>query len=122
MNEQPATPEDPMICAGQIRRLRAISWVDCCPHDFRPDFKPWLTENYQVYVEFERRALQVAQHRQHYSARTIAEVIRHETTIGQLGGEFKVNNNQVPDMARLFAMMNPERADLFEFRSHKAAA
>lgn len=27
-----------------------------------------------------------------------------------------------PDLARLFALMNPKRAGLFAFRAHKAAA
>lgn len=86
------------------------------PQAFRPDFPEWMQQNAHIYVEFERRALQVAQHRIHYSARTIVEVMRHDSAIGQLTGEFKINGNYVPDMATLFAQLNPQYGDLFEFR------
>jgi hypothetical protein len=92
------------------------------PGKYRPDFPGWLFENSHVYREFERRALRIAQVRQHYSARTILESIRHDSLIGEVNGEWKVNNNQIPDCARLFAQLNPLHADLFEFREHKAAA
>lgn len=104
------------------RRLRAINYVVTQPSNFRPDFKAYLTDNWHVYHEFERRALQVAQRREHYAARTIAESIRHDSAVGELFGEFKVNNNAIPDCARLFAMMNPHHGGLFEFREHRAAA
>lgn len=54
--------------------------------------------------------------------RTIFEVIRHDTAIGELRGEFKINNNAAPDCARLFALLHPQHSCLFEFREHKAAA
>jgi hypothetical protein len=81
-----------------------------------------LRDNGHVFAEIERRALQVASRRSHYSMRTIIEVIRHDTAIGELRGEFKVNNNAAPDCARLFALLHPQHAGLFEFREHKAAA
>lgn len=89
---------------------------------FRADFCAWLRDNGHVFAEFERRALQVAAKRDHYSARTIMEVIRHDTVIGQLSGTFKINNNAAPDCARLFALLHPQHSGLFEFREHKAAA
>lgn len=89
---------------------------------FRPDFIDWLQENPHVFAEVERRSLEVAKRRRHYSMRTIFEVIRHDTAIGQLAGEWKINNNAAPDCARLFSLMHPEHAGLFEFREHKAAA
>lgn len=89
---------------------------------FRPDFTGWLRENPHVFAEVERRSLQVAARRSHYSMRTIFETIRHDSAIGELGGTYKVNNNMAPDCARLFAMLHPEHSGLFEFREHKAAA
>lgn len=88
---------------------------------FRPGFVEWLEENEHVYREFERRALQVAGFRDHYGARTIIEVMRHETAIRQLGDEYKLNDHMTPDLARLFSMCNPNHASLFEFRTRKAA-
>lgn len=89
---------------------------------FRSDFIDWLRDNRHVFAEVERRALQVAARRDHYSMRTIFEVIRHDTAIGELRGEWKINNNAAPDCARLFALLHPKHAGLFEFREHKAAA
>jgi hypothetical protein len=89
---------------------------------FRPDFISWLRENGHVFSEVERRALQVASYRNHYSMRTIFETVRHDTVIGELRGEWKINNNAAPDCARLFALLHPKHAGLFEFREHKAAA
>ena len=105
-----------------IHKLRALACIDRRSHDFRPDFKAYLLENWHVFLEFERRALQVAGRRDHYSARTLIEVMRHDSVIGELNGDYKITNNVVPDFARLFAALNPMHAGLFEFREHKAAA
>lgn len=89
---------------------------------FRADFLPWLEENQHLYCEFERLSLQMARHRDHYGARSIVEKMRYDMTISERGGEFKINGNFVPCMARLFSLCNPNHAGLFEFREHKAAA
>lgn len=88
---------------------------------FRPDFLAWLIANVHVFAEFERRAIEVSRFRQHYSARTIVEVMRHETAIGQLSGEFKINDHAAPDMARLFVLLHPGLSNLFEFRRERQA-
>lgn len=111
-----------MLSTDPGERLRAIEFVRCHPDEFRPDFSAWLADNFHVFKEFEARALRIAARRDHYSARTIAEVMRHDTAIGELGGEFKINGNMVPCMARLFAGLNPQYQYLFEFRREKAAA
>lgn len=73
---------------------------------FRPDFHEWLADNYHIFARFCEEANKVRdQGRKHYSARTIAEFIRHETALAQIGGEVKINNNVVPDMARLYSKM-----------------
>lgn len=87
---------------------------------FRPDFLAWLIANVHVFAEFERRAVEVSRFRRHYSARTIVEVMRHETAIGQLSGEFKINDWFTPSMARLFVQMYPQHKNLFELRKIKA--
>lgn len=84
---------------------------------FRPDFLEWLEANFPVWERFEREANRVYDNgRTHYSARTIIEWMRHETDAREVGGDWKINNSQVPMLARLFALMWPERKDLFEFR------
>lgn len=110
------------INPAHIRRLRALAWIDRAPHEFRPDFKAWLVDNWQLFEEFERLALRIAQHRKHYGARSIVEKMRYDTTIAEKDRAFKINGNFVPPMARLFAMMNPDHEQLFEFREQKRAA
>ena len=97
--------------------------VACKPDLFRAEFYLWLQDNFEIWKAFEAEANRIWQRgRAHYSARTIAEYLRHETALRQAGGEFKLNNNVVPDLARLYSLMWPERRGLFEFREHKAAA
>jgi hypothetical protein len=84
---------------------------------YRDDFAHWLTQNWHVWEAFARKADQVWNcGRRHYSARTIVEVLRFESSIAEVGGEFKVNNNYAPDLARLYMETYPERADLFDTR------
>ena len=54
--------------------------------------------------------------REHYSARTIAEYIRHNTAVSGEDNLFKVNNNVVPVMARSAMQMFPYLNGLFELR------
>jgi hypothetical protein len=76
-----------------------------------------LIANWSIYLEFERQAHKViASGRKHYGARTIVEYIRHQTLLSETGSEFKINNNSVADLARLFGIRNPVSADLFEYR------
>lgn len=85
--------------------------------NFLPTFAAWLAENRHVWVAFEREADKVwARGRRHYSARTILEHLRHETALADSGVEFKLNNNVAPDLARLYRLRYPSRADLFELR------
>jgi hypothetical protein len=84
---------------------------------FKPGFVEWLTANPHVWRAFEREAMQVwARGRRHYSARTIVEVLRHHTIMRERDSEWKLNNNNVPDLARLYLLMRPEHAGLFELR------
>lgn len=88
---------------------------------FRSDFIDYLRENVFVYEAFEREALRVAARREHYSARTLIEVLRHESALREKAADWKLNDSWTPHLARLFALMNPRHKDLFEFRESKAA-
>src|SRR5690349_18595039 len=62
---------------------------------FRPDFLPWLEDNFPIWQTFERLANEVwAADRRHYSSRTLWEVMRHETQLRERDGDFKLNNNR----------------------------
>lgn len=84
---------------------------------FRPDFAAWLALNRHVWDAFVREADAVwARGRRRYSARTIGEVLRHHAAVSEVAGEWKLNNCNFPDLARLYALTRPERAGFFEFR------
>lgn len=89
---------------------------------FRADFLPWLEANQHLYREFERLARQVALRQSHFGARCIVEKMRFEQALRERDGEFKINGNFVPCMARLFALCNPNNAKLFEFREQARSA
>lgn len=86
--------------------------------EFRPGFVAWATENWNLYKAFENEALHIAQSgRKHYSARTISEYLRHETTHRDENSAFKINDHITPDLARLFALRNPLYSNLFAYRA-----
>lgn len=61
-----------------------------------------------VWREFNKRALQMAKKRKRYSARTIMEVVRWNTTIKDGTTEFKISNNWIPGLARLWMQRHGE--------------
>ncbi len=90
---------------------------------FRPSFPAWIAANLHVWRAFEREANRIWRRgRRHYSARTILEVLRHESALAEVCGDWKLNNNAAPDLARLYRLRYPERADLFELRQTLARA
>ena len=94
-----------------------LDMVEQDRENFLPGFAAWLRENLHVWRAFEREADKVwAKNRHHYSARTILEHLRHETALADTGVEFKLNNNIAPDLARLYRLRYPARAELFEIR------
>lgn len=91
---------------------------------FRPDFYDWLKSNLHVWERFEREAARVWNAgRRHYSSRTLWEVMRHETAVrAGNDGEWKLNNDRAPDVARLYLLLNPDKPDFFEVRGRTEAA
>jgi hypothetical protein len=89
---------------------------------FRDDFPAWLEENGHVWERFctEVRRILVAG-RKHYSARTIIEVLRHESALADTGGTFKLNDHYTPDMARLALLTGQAPEGFFETRVPKVS-
>ena len=89
---------------------------------FKPDFYEWLKLNLHVWERFEREANAIWNAgRRHYSARTIGEVLRHESALkAEADGEWKLNDHRWPCMARLWLALNPERVGFFELRGRAA--
>jgi hypothetical protein len=110
---------------ASIERARAI--VAGQPHLFRPEFPEWFASNEALWQRFEATASAIYRSgRPHYSARTIWHNLRDDTgareqpPAEQPEGEFKLNNNVSPDLARLWLAVYPERAGFFELRESPA--
>lgn len=90
---------------------------------FTPDFAEWLRENFAVWKMFEAKANAVWNRgRRHYSARTIIEVMRHESVISDSDATFKLNNVVAPNLARLYLVKYRDRSDFFEVRTQEGSA
>jgi hypothetical protein len=93
-----------------------ISFIDDEPHFFKKD-KAWFINNWHVVEAFERTALKlIGMGRSHYSARTIVEVLVHQSAVREINGDFKIGNDNAPDLARVFVVMHPERISFWEYR------
>lgn len=71
--------------------------------DYPEGFFHWMQFNSHIWEQFEAKALQMAKYRKRFSARTIIEVMRWHNTIRQEKDvTFKISNNIVPGLARLW--------------------
>jgi hypothetical protein len=74
------------------------------------------TEGRRIWADFQNRALQMAQVRRRYSAMAIGQVIRWDTAI-RGGDDFKLNNNWIPGLARLWLSIHgKEHPGFFQLR------
>lgn len=89
---------------------------------FTKKFAAWLPNNFHVYDAFVEETLKIIRHGfSHYSARTILHYLRHHTAVSEnSNSQWKLNNDYSPYMARLFDLMHPHLAGLFEFRETPA--
>ncbi|CAB4132317.1 hypothetical protein UFOVP259_20 [uncultured Caudovirales phage] len=85
---------------------------------FSTEFLEWLPENHHIWIAFEAEALKVLRKGfKHYSARVIVEVLRHHSALAEKPDNgWKINNNIIPYLGRLFAIINPTHANFFEYR------
>ena len=87
---------------------------------FTRDFVDWLPSNMHIFNAFSNEAFKlIKMGREHYSAYTIVEFLRHHTALTETTGEWKINNNYRPYLARLFGLCHPQRAYFFELRETK---
>lgn len=85
------------------------------------EFLAWLPENLHIWEAFVAEAFKVIRAGYtHYSARTIIHFLRHHSALQERGGEWKVNNNWSPYLARLFDAVYPQHAGLWEYRETKS--
>ena len=82
---------------------RELQMVDCV-EGFSPQFRGWLLENAAVWKAFEDAARKVHLRRSDYSAFVIVNVLRWRSDVE--GIAFKMSNDRVPDLARLYNICN----------------
>lgn len=101
----------------RIKEVRQLAIVRAGA--FRCDVYRWLLDprNVDVWRRFEQEANRVWRTgRRHYGARTIVEVLRHETLAADASADFKINDHHAPVLARLWTFLYPEREGFFELR------
>tara|TARA_R110000822_G_scaffold35007_14_gene98910 strand:+ start:152 stop:472 length:321 start_codon:yes stop_codon:yes gene_type:complete len=87
---------------------------------FTTEFMDWLPDNLHVWDAFVEETMKIRRRGyKHYSARTIVHVLRHHSAISETSSEWKINNNHSPYLARLFDLMFPAFAGMFEYRETK---
>lgn len=89
---------------------------------FTEQFAAWLPDNLHVYDAFADEAHRViAMGFGHYSARTILHYLRHHSAVTERDAAgWKLNDHYSPYLARLFDLLNPHLAGLFEYRQTPA--
>ncbi len=90
------------------------------PKTLAETFAEWHEKNPHVYALFVRFALQAAERRPYFSARTVLHRIRWHTTVETVGDDYKVSNNWSPFFARMFERDHPEHKGFFRMRDSAA--
>lgn len=86
---------------------------------FPDEFAQWIEENSEIWEAFVKEAIAVANKGfKHYSSKTIIHFLRHHSALSEKG-EWKIDNNTSPYLARLFDLRYPSYAGMFEYRQLK---
>ena len=98
--------------------IQQIAFAKDNEKDFPIGFFFWLQDNQHIWKAFEQRALEMAQVRSHYSARTIIEVLRWNSDLADKDVTFKINDHSIPGLSRLWMKKHGEDyPKFFELRS-----
>lgn len=104
-----------MTLFDPIATERAL--VQAHADQFLEGFEAWLEENRHVWLRFAAEADKIrARGRKKYSARTIIEVLRHESALADTGEPWKLNDHNTPDLSRLYLLTRPGTEGFFEKR------
>jgi hypothetical protein len=79
-------------------------------HKYPAKFWLWLRDNDHIRHAFDKRAHQMAETgRKRCSARLIAHVMRYESMLTDTDKQFKINNNYISGLARLWMETNGQQ-------------
>lgn len=94
---------------------RAIAHIHADPLAFNKVTEFWLNKNRSLWLNFYNAAERMRQSgRRHYGARAIIEYIRFQTLVVDSSATFKINNNYISGLARLYNRVTGTR--FFETR------
>jgi hypothetical protein len=82
-------------------------------------FEEYNDKHPDIYELFKQFALQIAARKKSYSAKSIFHRVRWETDIGDVGGDYKIDDGWISHYARKFAKEFPQYEDFFKFRVRK---
>lgn len=88
--------------ADKIRNIRKLLQYDGVDSDTIERFVEWFFQNQLVWESFKRLGKKALAHDKKFGAKAIAEMCRWEMEIEKHNDDFKINNNYVAYMARLF--------------------
>jgi hypothetical protein len=98
------------------QKLKVLAFIEKNPSFFRQQCA-WFKENWHIFEAFAKTTLAlIDKGRSHYSARTIVEVLRHHSILGEVAGQWKLNDHAAPDLARAFVIAHPEHIKFWEYR------
>jgi len=100
----------------RLTKLEVLKFIDDNSSFFKKPSE-WFDKNWHIVEAFENTALKIiARGRTHYSARTIVEVLVHESIVSEKEGKFKIGNDNAPDLARVFVVIHPDKLNFWEYR------
>ena len=82
-------------------------------------FEEYNNKHPDIYKLFKQFALQIAARKKSYSAKSIFHRVRWETDIGDVGGDYKIDDGWISHYARKFAKEFPQYEEFFKFRVRK---
>tara|TARA_R110000823_G_scaffold140014_1_gene270007 strand:+ start:171 stop:527 length:357 start_codon:yes stop_codon:yes gene_type:complete len=86
----------------------------------KENFLLWIKKNPQVWEEFAKLSLEaIKSGRKQYSAWLVAAVIRYRYDIKSSDGEFKISNEKIAWLARLFHEKYPQYKNFYVTRPMK---
>lgn len=86
------------------------------------DEEELLCKNLELFDRFLVEAHYAAKFRDHYSARTITEVLRHNSLASDTDKQFKINDHIVPILSYASMQMFPSLNGFFEIRKDRRRA
>ena len=103
---------------GDFFQNSAVNIMNQNASIFSEDFLEWLPQNLHIFDAFTAETVKIINRGfSHYSSVTIVEFLRHHTAVTEEKGEWKINNNYRPYLARLFDLVYPHHKGLFEYRT-----